>query len=63
MTAMDPYGRIYMDDDEKIPPEDKARLDGYLRGRAEADKRLVDEEKMAELRGELEALEARKGKP
>lgn len=33
---MDPNGRIYRDLEEKIPAEDKARLDGYLRGRAES---------------------------
>lgn len=60
---MDPNGHIYIEDEAKIPPEDKSRLDGYLRGRAEADKRLVDEEKMAELRGELEEFRARKGNP
>jgi hypothetical protein len=32
---MNPEGHIYMDDEDKIPSEDKARLDGYLRGRAE----------------------------
>lgn len=34
---MDPYGRIYRAPEESIPEEDKARLDGYLRGRAEAE--------------------------
>lgn len=39
---MDPHGHIYIDEDENIPAEDKARLDGYLRGRADgdADKRI-----------------------
>lgn len=35
---MNPDGHIYMDHPDNIPAEDKARLDGFLRGRAEADK-------------------------
>lgn len=34
---MDPNGRIYRDLEEKIPAEDKARLEGYLIARAEVD--------------------------
>ena len=41
---MDPKGHIYEGTDEKpVKPEDAARLDGYLRGRAEADKKVLDE--------------------
>jgi hypothetical protein len=32
---MDPNGNIY--EGENVPAEDKARLDGFLRGRAEGD--------------------------
>lgn len=34
---MDPRGNIYKDDEDKIPAEDTARLEGYLHARAEAD--------------------------
>jgi hypothetical protein len=34
---MDPNGRIYHAPEDQIPAEDKARLDGYLRGRDEAE--------------------------
>lgn len=33
---VDARGNIYMAPEVEIPVEDKARLDGYLRGRAEA---------------------------
>lgn len=46
---MDTDGRIYEEMEEKIPPEDKARLDGFLRGRAEADQRDRLREKLAEV--------------
>jgi hypothetical protein len=37
---MDPKGHIYEGTDENpVKPEDAARLDGYLKGRAEADKK------------------------
>lgn len=52
---MDPNGRIYEDLDEAIPAEDKARLDGYLKGRAESDA-LADFET---LRAEVKALHER----
>jgi hypothetical protein len=51
---MDPNFRIYMDDEEKIPAEDKARLDGYLKGREEAE----DKERMDEIKVEYERLRA-----
>jgi hypothetical protein len=41
---MDARGRIYHGED--VPPEDEARLDGYLRGRAEAEL-LLDVKKAA----------------
>lgn len=34
---MDDRGNIYERDPDKIPAEDKARLEGFLKGRAEAD--------------------------
>lgn len=49
---MDANGHIYMSAD--VPAEDKARLDGYLRGRAEADKNAVLERLEQRIR-ELEA--------
>jgi bacterioferritin (cytochrome b1) len=35
---MDPHGNIY--EDENVPAEDAARLDDYLRARAEADEKM-----------------------
>lgn len=32
---MDKYGHIYREIEENIPEEDKARLDGYLKAKAE----------------------------
>lgn len=49
---MDPNGRIY--ESEKPPPEDVARLDGYLRGRAEEDAAA----ELERVKAELERLEA-----
>lgn len=40
---MDPDFNIYRDAVEKIPAEDKARLDGYLHGRAETDSEAHEE--------------------
>jgi hypothetical protein len=50
--AMDQSGRIYEGDSEKIPAEDKARLEGYLRGRSEESEAHVSSSLMrqAELR-------------
>lgn len=45
---MDPMGNIYESDD--VPAEDKARLEGYLKARAEA-----DADKHADLLAEMEA--------
>jgi len=47
---MDPNGHIY--EGENVPAEDKARLDGFLRGRAEG-----DAEKKAALADAQAALE------
>lgn len=52
---MDPNGHIYMDYEDKIPAEDKARLDGFLRGRAESDMKLD----MLELKKKMEEHIAR----
>jgi len=44
---MDPKGHIYEGTDEKpVKPEDAARLDGYLKARAEADAKDMAEEKI-----------------
>jgi hypothetical protein len=48
---MDPNGRIYEGTD--IPGEDKARLDGFLRGRAEADAVAAKAERVALLEQRL----------
>lgn len=53
---MNSDGRIYRAPEGKIPLEDKARLDGYLRGLAQRDYegQLVDREaKVAELMAKL----------
>lgn len=47
---MDPRGNIYEGTDEKpVKPEDAARLDGYLKARAEIDFEKTAKEKIAEL--------------
>jgi len=47
---MDRKGRIYEGTKENpVKPEDKARLDGYLRARAEVDHEKMMEEKLAEI--------------
>lgn len=50
---MDDHGRIYFDEPEKIPAEDKARLDGYLRARAETDKEARRQTQVEKLEREL----------
>jgi hypothetical protein len=52
---MDDRGHIYEADDAS--PEDKARLDGYLRGRAEAE--LLADVKKAAYEAKLREMEAR----
>ena len=48
---MDPNGHIYEGTkDNPVKPEDAARLDGYLKARAEADLKTTIEEKAARLR-------------
>lgn len=51
--VMDPNGRIYQGDENMIPAEDKARLEGYLRGRAEAHR----EELLAEMEARIREFE------
>jgi hypothetical protein len=51
---MDPQGRIYSDRPDKIPEEDKARLDGFLRGRAEAAEEERIKEKVEQLERQLQ---------
>lgn len=56
---MDARGHIYSGPEDTIPPEDKARLDGFLRGREEAD--LLKDIKAAALEakvGEMATAEA-----
>ena len=55
---MDSSGRIYFDEEHKIPVEDKARLDGYLRGRAEVDTVTRLREQKEKLERELRAARA-----
>lgn len=50
---MDAEGRIYHGDD--VPDEDRARLDGYLRGRAEAE--LLQEVKGAAYEAKVREME------
>jgi hypothetical protein len=51
---MDAKGNIYMGHD--VPGEDQARLDGYLRARAEADA-TAHAEMLAELEAQTRALQ------
>jgi hypothetical protein len=54
---MDPRGNIYEGTEENpVKPEDAARLDGYLKGRAEADKPKIETEMKAKLE-ELQTAE------
>lgn len=51
---MDAEGHIYEAPEGDVPAEDKARLDGYLRGRAEAEKlRKIDLEKLRRIEERL----------
>jgi hypothetical protein len=52
---MDPNGNIYRGNADEIPPEDVARLDGYLHGRAEANARKALEAERKAVLAELEA--------
>lgn len=61
---MDPHGRIYSAPEDLIPAEDKARLDGYLKGREEAEllaERLaiLSEVKAAAYEAKIREMEAR----
>lgn len=51
---MDANYRIYSDDADKIPAEDKARLEGFLKGREETDLKA----QMAELQQKIHRLKA-----
>ena len=53
---MDSRGHIYSAPEGLIPLEDKARLDGYLRGREEA--QILDAERLATLEGMKAARDA-----
>lgn len=55
---MDAQGRIYHDEDP--PDEDKARLDGYLRGRAEAE--LLQDVKNAAYEAKVREMEKAMGR-
>ncbi len=58
---MDPNGRIYEAPDDQIPAADKARLDGYLKGRAEGG--LLDDVKAAAFEAKVRELEDAARKP
>lgn len=45
---------------DQIPDEDKARLEGFLHGQAEAHKDEITREKLADAEARLEALLAEK---
>jgi hypothetical protein len=51
---MNADGHIYRSDD--VPPEDKARLDGFLRGREEAE--LLADIKLAAYEAKIRQMEA-----
>jgi hypothetical protein len=53
---MDATGRIYQAPEDQIPAADKARLDGFLKGRAEAD--LLDDVKAAAFEAKVREMEA-----
>lgn len=53
---MDPNGHIYRAPEDEIPAEDKARLEGYLRARAERDE-------VERIKQRLEELEAERSLP
>jgi hypothetical protein len=58
---MDPMGHIYEGTDEKpVKPEDAARLDGYVRGRAEAE--LLRDIKTAAYEAKVREMEEREGR-
>lgn len=52
---MDAEGRIYQATQDQIPTEDKARLDGYLRGKAEAE--LLQDIKLAAYEAKVREME------
>lgn len=49
---MDPNGHIYRAPEDEIPAEDKARLEGYLMGRADED----EKRELARMREQFAAL-------
>lgn len=53
---MDQNGHIYRAPEDEIPAEDKARLDGFLRGRAEVDKALISEARAKEMEARVREL-------
>ena len=59
---MDPRGHIYEAPLADIPAEDKARLDGFLRGRAEADAQEIRDEAIDALKERLAKLEQEEGR-
>lgn len=52
---MDKEGLIYISDD--VPEEDAARLDGYLRGRAEEDMKKKMEQEIAAYKEAIKKLD------
>jgi hypothetical protein len=56
-TALDPRGHIYEDSPEKpVTAEDKARLDGFLKAKAQADKEELLKEKLAKFQEEADRI-------
>lgn len=53
---MDQRGHIYSAPENLITPEDKARLEGYLKGREDAD--LLSEAKTAAFEAKVREMEA-----
>lgn len=56
---MDSSFRIYMAEEKDIPGEDKARLDGFLKGREEAE--MLLDIKRAAYEAKVREMEARDG--
>lgn len=57
MTGMDEHGHIYSASTDSIPDVDVARLQGYLKGRADADE-LQHVRDLGDLKREIEQLRA-----
>jgi hypothetical protein len=60
-NSMNNDGHIYMAPEDEIPAEDKARLDGFLRGRAEADMALLRDVKNAAYEAKVREMQEAAG--